>query len=178
MSDRKSSSATQKLKSELEEMETLAKRVQADFQNYRRRSEEERSLVRGVAREEVIRKLLPVIDNFERALGQAENVPEGLRGNEWVKGILAIEQQFKTLLGELGVERIEAVGEQFDASCHEAIAQSDDQQKGDGQITEEFESGWRLGDRVIRPAKVRVNTLGETTSSPNEKDNGEEEHDG
>lgn len=147
----------EQLRAELAEMESLAKRVQADFTNYRRRAEEDRSLLREIATEEVVKKLLPVIDNFDRALGQTDNVPADLRENEWVKGVLAIEQQFKQVLSELGMERISAVWGSFDAARHEAVAHSNDPEKGDAQITEEFESGWKLGERVIRPAKVRVN---------------------
>ena len=139
---------------DLEEMKSLAQRLQADFSNYRRRIEEEHSQLQPRAQAEVIERLLPVIDNFARA---AEHVPSELIDHEWVKGIEGIEQQFMGVLSELGIERIPAVGEQFDPTVHEAIVEGRESRKEDGMITEEFESGWRAGDRIIRPAKVKVN---------------------
>lgn len=148
----------EQLKGELAEMESLAKRVHADFANFRRRAEEERGQLGEIHREAVLRELLPTFDNFERAFGI---VPSELESNEWVQGLLVIEQQFRAALEGLGVERIRTEEEQFNADHHEALAQSADPERGDGEITEEFESGWKLGGRVIRPAKVRVNQKGD-----------------
>lgn len=155
---KKANPESERLRNELAEMESLAKRVQADFANFRRRAEEERGQQGQIHREEVLRRLLPTFDNFERAFG---SVPAELEGDEWVQGLLATRQQYQAALEELGVERIRTENEQFDAGHHEALAQSADPGKGDGEITEEFESGWKLGERVIRPAKVRVNKVDE-----------------
>jgi molecular chaperone GrpE len=148
----------EQLKNELVEMESLAKRVQADFTNFRRRAEEDRSLLRELVKEEVITKLLPILDNLDRA---ATHVPDELAQSEWVKGISGIHQQLVSALAELGVEKVEAVGERFEPSLHEAIAYGSETERGEHEVMEEFEPGWRLGGRVIRPAKVRVNQKGE-----------------
>ncbi len=100
----------------------------------------------------VIEELLPVIDNFERAL---KHIPEDLANNDFVKGVQGIVKQFEKTLADMGVERIKTVGEVFDPQLHEAVSM----EEGDGQtevVCEELQSGYRFGDQVIRHAMVKV----------------------
>jgi molecular chaperone GrpE len=101
----------------------------------------------------VVRELLPVIDNFERAL---KHVPKDLVENDYVKGVNAIVSQFEKTLEDMGVERIKTVGEVFDPRYHEAVSMED----GDGTVEvvcEELQPGYKIGDDVIRHAMVKVN---------------------
>ncbi len=107
---------------------------------------------RSTVKASVVKDLLPIIDNFERAL---KHVPKDLEGNEYVKGIEGIVRQFEKTLANIGVERIKTVGEPFDPHLHEAVSM----EEGDGKqevVSEELQSGYRLGDDVIRHAMVRV----------------------
>lgn len=127
-------------------------RERADATNLRRQYEAQLAALRTSVKSKVIHDLLPVIDNFERAL---KHVPEDLQGNEYVKGIQGIVKQFEKTLADLGVERIKTVGELFDPHLHEAVSMED----GDGDkevVSEELQPGYRLGDDVIRHAMVRV----------------------
>lgn len=145
-----------------EELETLQQQVadltdalqreRADAMNVRRRSEEERVSMASFHKANVVRELIPVIDNFERAL---KHVPKDLEGNDYVKGVAGIVKQFEDTLAKLGVERIKTVGEPFDPNLHEAVSH----EEGDGDqelVSEELQSGYKLGDQVIRHAMVRV----------------------
>lgn len=127
-------------------------RERADAMNVRKRADDERSKMAGYYKASVIKELLPVIDNFERAL---KAVPKELEGNDYIKGIESIVKQFAQNLHKLGVERIKTVGEPFDPELHEAITM----EEGDGDheiVSEELQSGYILGDEVIRHAMVRV----------------------
>lgn len=147
----------EKLKAELEEaqkkaqnFEDIAKRAQADLQNFRRRSEQEKADFVRFAKMEFILQLLPIVDNFARA---AEHTPEDLKTHDWVKGISAIEKQFEGMIAALGLEKIKTVGEKFNPHFHEAVAE------GQGEkdtVIEELEKGYILNDKVVRPAKVKV----------------------
>jgi molecular chaperone GrpE len=101
---------------------------------------------------DVVRDLLPVIDSFERAL---KHVPEDLTENDYIKGVQGIVKQFDKTLADLGVERIATVGQPFDPRLHEAVSM----EEGDGNqeiVSDELQSGWRLGTETVRPAMVRV----------------------
>jgi molecular chaperone GrpE len=127
-------------------------RERADAMNVRKRADEERLKMAGYYKASVIKELLPVIDNFERAL---KAIPKELEGNEYVKGIESIVKQFAQTLTKLGVERIKTVGEHFNPELHEAITM----EEGEGEhevVSEELQSGYKLGDEVIRHAMVRV----------------------
>ena len=140
----------EKLNTENEELKNSAQRALADLQNFRRRNDEEKSSFIKFANNELFLGILPIIDNFERAYS---NVPKELQNNEWKKGMEHIHNDFKKLLEEKGVEPIESLGKPFDADLHDAMAQ------GPGKkdvITEEFEKGYMIGDRVLRHAKVKV----------------------
>lgn len=127
-------------------------RERADAENMRRRHQEQMDGLRTSVKAHVISDLLPVIDNFERAL---KHVPADLKDNDYVKGVQGVVKQFEDTLEKMGVERIKTVGEVFDPVLHEAISM----EEGDGQVEvvcEELQPGYRLGTDVIRHAMVRV----------------------
>jgi molecular chaperone GrpE len=126
-------------------------RERADAANLRRRHDEQIASLRSSVKAHVIKDLLPVIDNFERAL---KHVPKDLEGNAYVNGIQNIVLQFEKTLTDMGVERIATVGQPFDPHLHEAVSM----EEGDGEetVSEELQAGYKIGDDVIRHAMVRV----------------------
>lgn len=128
-------------------------RIQADFVNYRRRMQEEREQVMDAAKAATVLKLLPVIDNIERAVG---HVPAELADNPWAKGVVSLAKNLDKSLLDLGVTRIVATpGTPFNPNLHEAISMDDSE--GDVEvIAEELRAGYQLGDAVIRHSMVRV----------------------
>ncbi|HEU4914327.1 MAG TPA: nucleotide exchange factor GrpE [Candidatus Saccharimonadales bacterium] len=142
------------LEQQIGELTDALQRERADATNLRRRHDEQIANLRTTVKATVVRDLLPVVDNFERAL---KHVPEDLAGNDYIKGVQGIVKQFEKTLSDIGVERIKTVGEPFDPHLHEAVSMED----GDGDqevVSEELQSGYRLGDEVIRHAMVRVKT--------------------
>ncbi len=142
----------EELKQQIAELTDALQRERADAMNVRRRSEEERVKMGSFYKATVIKELLPVIDNFERAL---KHLPKDLETNDFIKGVKSIVKQFEDTLAKLGVERIKTVGEPFDPNLHEAISM----EEGDGDkeiVSEELQSGYILGDEVIRHAMVKV----------------------
>jgi len=140
------------LQAEIDELMAALQRERADATNLRRRHEEQISNLQGVIKASVIREMLPVIDNFERAL---KHVPKELEHNDYIKGVQGVVKQFEKTLAGLGVERIKTVGELFDPRFHEAVSMEDGE--GDQEVvSEELQAGYRLGDEVIRHAMVRV----------------------
>ncbi|MEO6761394.1 MAG: nucleotide exchange factor GrpE [Candidatus Saccharimonadales bacterium] len=130
-------------------------RERADAVNLRRRGEEQITGLRSTVKADVVRSLLPVIDNFERAL---KHVPKDIEKHDYVNGIQSIVKQFGKFLADLGVERIKTVGELFDPHVHEAVTM----EEGDGAkevVSEELQSGYKIGEQVIRHAMVRVKTV-------------------
>jgi molecular chaperone GrpE len=125
-------------------------RAAADFQNYKRRVEEERSETARFASAALIINLLPLIDDLDRAL---KNVDTHLAGLTWVDGIRLIHRKFQAVLEMSGVQEIEADGEDFDPSQHEAVSQAPGEEN---KVVAVVQKGYRLGDRVIRPAMVVV----------------------
>lgn len=136
-------------------------RAQADFVNYKRRAEAERADAGRIATAALIINLLPVIDDLERAL---HNVDATLAGLNWVDGIRLIERKFRTVLEAAGVSDIPAEGQDFDPNVHEAVTYGDGPE---GKVIHEVQRGYRLGDRVVRPAMVVV---GKGTGAGNESD--------
>ena len=139
----------EKLKAELVEANDKYLRMLAEYDNYRRRSAKERESIYADVRADTVKKFLPVYDNLARA-AQHETDDETKKG---VEGILA---QFKTILEGLGVTEIETVGKKFDANLHDALLHIEDEKYGEGEIVLELEKGFKLGDKVIRFAKVQV----------------------
>jgi molecular chaperone GrpE len=142
------------LQQQVADLTEALQRERADATNIRRRHEEQIAGLRGIVKAGVVRDLLPVIDNFERAL---RHVPADLEGNDYIKGVQGVVKQFEKTLTELGVEKIITVGAPFDPRYHEAVSMED----GDGTeevVSEELQAGYKLGDEVIRHAMVRVKT--------------------
>lgn len=140
------------LEQQIGELTAALQRERADAVNLRRRHEDQIANLRLAAKASVVRDLLPVIDNFERAL---KHLPADLTGNDYIKGIQGIVKQFEKTLEQLGVQKIKTVGEPFDPNLHEAVSMED----GDGDqevVSEELQPGYRLGDEVLRHAMVRV----------------------
>ena len=138
-----------------DEFLALAQRTQADFENFRKRAAREHAAAeaRGVAR--VVRELLPALDNLERALAAAEAPPDGGE-HHLAEGIRLVQAELIAAMGRIGVEGYSPKGERFDPNVHEAMAQQPVDGAESGTIVEVFQSGYRLGDTVIRPARVVV----------------------
>ncbi|HTX92916.1 MAG TPA: nucleotide exchange factor GrpE [Anaerolineales bacterium] len=151
------SPALEELQKQLAEAQSQAaeykdgwQRSVADFQNYRRRIEAERAETYQTAVGSVLKRYLPVVDDLERALAAR---PADLA---WADGIDLIYRKLQSILEAEGVKRIEAVGQQFDPNFHEAITQEPSQEYASGQVIEVTRNGYTLGDKVLRPAMVRV----------------------
>ena len=129
-------------------------RERAEFANYRRRTAEEREAMLGLAGEDLIRKVLALADDFDLAI---EARPSQIAGDPWVEGVAAIDRKLRVLLESEGVKQIDASpGTPFDPREHEAIATVPSAEHGEGEIVEEIRRGYRLRDRVVRPALVAV----------------------
>uniref|UniRef100_A0A7C4R595 Protein GrpE n=1 Tax=candidate division CPR3 bacterium TaxID=2268181 RepID=A0A7C4R595_UNCC3 len=125
------------------------KRALADLDNYKKQVEKEKEMFVQFLKADAIKKLLPIMDNWEAAM---KNAP---KDDEWAKGITAIKDQLDDFFKKEGLERIECVGKKFDPTCHEAMLEAEDEGE-EGMILEEFEPGYRIGERVIKYPKVKV----------------------
>jgi|AntRauTorcE11897_2_1112592.scaffolds.fasta_scaffold00393_5 molecular chaperone GrpE len=143
------------LSQQIEELQESLKRERADSENIRRRHESQLSELKTYVTADVIRSLLPVIDNIERA---KQHVPEDLADNQYVKGVEGVIKQFATTLEKLGVERIATQGEEFDPELHEAVSMDDSDGGSKEIITNELQTGYKLGGHIIRHAMVNVKT--------------------
>jgi molecular chaperone GrpE len=132
-------------------------RAAADFQNFKRRVEDERSEVARFANAALVINLLPLIDDLDRAL---RNIDAHLAGLTWVDGIRLIHRKFQAVLEMTGVEEIQADGQTFDPSLHEAVSQGPGEEN---KVIAVVQKGYRLGDRVIRPTMVVVGKGGEAS---------------
>jgi molecular chaperone GrpE len=128
-------------------------RTAADFANFRRRTAEDRERELGLASESLLRKLLAVADDFDRAL---EAMPAELRGVGWIEGIVLLDRKLRQLLESEGVTPIEAIGRPFDPREHEAVASVPTPGRPDGEVVAEVQRGYRVRDRVLRPAMVAI----------------------
>jgi molecular chaperone GrpE len=129
-------------------------RRQAEFENYRKRVERERGELYQHGRDDVLLQFLPVVDNFERALSSletSEGDAEALR-----HGVELIHKQFKDALAKFGLEAVEAVGQTFDPHVHEAVTTEATDKHKENTVIQEFQRGYKIGDRLLRPAKVKV----------------------
>lgn len=143
---------TKKDQAKITELTQDLQRSQADFANFKRRTDESRADLLDFAKQNVVMELLPLIDNLDRALGHA---PVELKDNEWAKGVEQVAKQAEEVLRKLGIERIASVGEPFDHNLHEAIGV----EEGEGEeevVIEELQPGYRLGNKIIRHAMVKV----------------------
>lgn len=128
-------------------------RGQAEFANARKRMEKERGELYTTATVDVVKKLLPIIDDLERAI---DNVPEAIRDNSWLEGIEMIQRKLLSALETFQVSPITAVGQPFDPNFHEAITQEPSDEYESGLVSRELQKGYKAGDRVIRPSLVAV----------------------
>lgn len=143
-------------------------RLMADFDNYRKRVRKERELLRNSANEEIVCHLIPVIDNLERAIAAGRNGESGSDSavSSVLKGVELTLKLFANLLSRHGVERITCLGEKFDPTRHEAVAQVDVQEVEPETIVEEVLPGYLMNGRVIRAAKVNVAKAAPATDNP------------
>jgi len=135
---------------QIEELTDRLKRSMAEFDNFRKRTEKEKSGMYIVGAKEIIENMLPVVDNFERGLAQA---PEG---DAFAEGMQMIYKQLMTTLEGLGVEVIEAVGKEFDPDFHNAVMHVEDEEAGENIIVEEFQKGYIYKGFVVRHSMVKV----------------------
>ena len=125
-------------------------RICAEYDNFRRRSQKEKDALYGDIKADTVQKFLPVYDNLDRALKQ------GTEDEAYRKGVEMIMTQFNATLEKLGVTPIDSLGQTFDPSLHNAVMHVDDAEKGENEIVEVFQQGFKLGDKVIRFAMVKV----------------------
>jgi molecular chaperone GrpE len=128
-------------------------RARADLANYKKRVERERAEAYQHTAGTILARLFPVLDDFDRAMKDAPDDP-ALR--QWVEGMALIQRKLQGIVENEGVKRIEAEGEMFDPNIHEAITHDESENHSEGQVIEVVRKGYRLGDRVLRPALVRV----------------------
>ncbi len=148
------------LKKKIEELagqkeEYLAgwQRARADLLNYKKEEMERIAGLVAYANEELILKILPILDNFEVA---EKKLPEDLKKNENIKGVFQIKNQISDFLKNRGVEEIKSVGEKFDANLHETVEEVEIKGKEPGTVIEEIQKGYKINGRLLRPAKVKV----------------------
>jgi len=139
------------LEAERDKYLELAQRAQADFENYRKRAAKEMAAAGGRAKVGLVRDLLPVVDNLERALDSAKNGDEGL-----AEGVRLVLSELQGVLAREGVEPLEPAGESFDPTFHEALSTRAEDGAEPGVVLDVVEKGYRMSDTVIRPARVVV----------------------
>jgi molecular chaperone GrpE len=136
-------------------------RAVADFDNYRKRIERERRELSEYAATDVLHELLPIVDNFERALQASASAPSATAdkpadSEAFYRGVELIHKQMLELLRKRGVTRIDAVGADFDPNVHQAVIHEPSGEHREGEVMEELQRGYKLGDRLLRPAMVKV----------------------
>ncbi|MBQ3069640.1 MAG: nucleotide exchange factor GrpE [Clostridia bacterium] len=146
---KKADAETEALRAELESVKEQHARVLAEYANYKRRTEQEKESIGQFAKSEILRQLLPSIDNLERAV----DAPDG---PDYRKGVDMIIDKLHEELQKLGLEEIPALGEPFDPEVHHAVMREDAEDVETETVTEVFQKGYRFGTRVIRPAMVKV----------------------
>ena len=139
-----------KLTKELDELNDRYKRLFAEFENYKKRTQKESLNKYAEITGDVVSKVLPVLDNLEKAAGVKTD------DTSYQDGIKLVVKQFSEVLSKLGMSEIEAVGQRFDPSLHEAVSHIDDPNKGEQEIVEEYRKGYKIGDKVIRHSMVIV----------------------
>ncbi|WP_379161084.1 nucleotide exchange factor GrpE [Paenibacillus sp. sgz5001063] len=145
--------AARRLQELAEEYQGRALRVQADFDNFRRRTQKEKEELAQYATAKLVGELIPVLDNFERAIATAPASPEFEAFN---KGVNMIFQQLEGVLKSEGLTAMESVGQPFNPEYHQAIMQVESEEHEEGIVTEEVQKGYLLKDKVLRPAMVKV----------------------
>ena len=146
----KTQAEIENLKAELENTNDLLLRTAAEFDNFKKRTERERLTVAEYAKANVIKELLPILDNIDRANTAEKGTPE------YIKGIEMIVKQFESLGEKLGISEVAKVGDTFDPNFHDAVMHIEDETLGENVIAEVLQKGFKIGDTVIRPAMVKV----------------------
>jgi molecular chaperone GrpE len=144
-----------RLKAEAEETQQRFVRAQADFDNFRRRTQKEKEELAKYASMKLITELVPVMDNFERAMA---TVPEGTETESFAKGFQMILRQLEGVLTNEGLTPMETVGQPFNPEFHQAIMQVESDEHEEGIVVEEVQKGYMLKDKVLRPAMVKVSS--------------------
>lgn len=135
----------------IEELTDKVKRQMAEFDNFRKRTEKEKASMYIIGAKDIVEKILPVVDNFERGLTMAED-----KTDPFIDGMKKIYKQFMTTLEEAGVTPIEAVGKEFNPDFHNAVMHVEDEEAGENIIVEEFQKGYMYKDFVVRHSMVKV----------------------
>ena len=138
---------------QIEELKDKLTRQMAEFDNFRKRTEKEKSAMYEIGAKDIIEKILPVVDNFERGLGA---VTEEQKEDSFVAGMEMIYKQIMTTLESVGVKAIEAVGNEFDPDFHNAVMHVEDEEVGENIVVEEFQKGYTYRDTVVRHSMVKV----------------------
>jgi molecular chaperone GrpE len=146
-------SEADKLKKDFENLNNQYLRLAADFENYRKRQAQERAALLQYGAEECMKKVLEVVDNFDRAVGMVDKIDNLDKMKET---FFILNKQLMDSLGKLGLEQIKCVGEKFDPTLHEAVMQTQTEEYPEETIINELQKGYKLGDKVIRPAMVSV----------------------
>lgn len=137
----------------IEELTDRVKRQMAEFENFRKRTEKEKSTMYEMGARDIIERILPVVDNFERGLA---SIPEEAKATPFADGMEKIYKQFQKTLEEAGVKAIEAVGQEFDPNFHNAVMHVDDESLGENVVAEELLKGYMYRDTVVRHSMVKV----------------------
>ena len=138
---------------QIEELQDRLKRQMAEFDNFRKRTEKEKAAMYEIGAKDIIEKILPVLDNFERGLAA---VPEDEKDSSFAEGIEKIYKQFVKTLEDAGVDSIEAVGKQFDPNLHNAVMHVEDEKYGENEIAMELQKGYKYRGSVVRHSMVQV----------------------
>lgn len=131
-------------------------RVTADLENFKKRAAREKSEAIKFANEGLLQKLIPVLDNFDMALAAVQTADGGAATQSLQTGVNMIYQQLKNTLAETGLEEVDATGKAFDPNLHEAVSQKETAEVPDGQVIQQLRKGYKLRDRLLRPASVVV----------------------
>ena len=142
-----------KLEQQIEELTDRLKRNMAEFDNFRKRTEKEKSSMYIIGARDIVEKMLPIVDNFERGLAA---VAEDEKEDPFVQGMDKIYKQLMTTLDGIGVKPIEAVGKEFDPNFHNAVMHVEDEEAGENIVVEEFQKGYTYKDFVVRHSMVKV----------------------
>ena len=140
----------EKCKLQIDELTDKLKRNMAEFENFRKRTEKEKSSMYIIGARNIVEKILPIVDSFERGLAQAQE------GDPFADGMKLVYKQLMTALEDLGVSPIEAVGKEFDPNLHNAVMHVDDENVGENIVVEEFQKGYTYKDFVVRHSMVKV----------------------
>lgn len=166
--------AIEDLQKEKDELFGKLQRVSADYINFQKRTAKQTADTIAYEKEKIIKTLLPALDNFEHTL---QNAPSAENADVLLKGIRIVYDQILGILKSHGVEHIKALGEKFDPALHEAVSQKAESEKEDNIVLEEFQKGYKLNGRAIRPSRVIINKLPSQQETP-EQDSAEQEQAG